>query len=197
MAYSADTFVADEQPTTAKWNKLWSNDASFNDGTGIADDAIIARHISAFDKSNLSNGDSNPYKFAVRRNAAANTGNGSFAKVSFDTEIYDTNNNFASGTYTAPVDGYYLLMAGLAAGSTATNQRVILSLYKNGSEERRISTVWSSAGSQNLGPSGSAIIQLNATETAEVYVFGTGALVIDVASAGLQPFFMGCLLSRT
>ena len=46
MAYSADTFVADEQPTTAKWNKLWSNDASFNDGTGIADNAIIARHLS-------------------------------------------------------------------------------------------------------------------------------------------------------
>ena len=46
MAYSADTFVADEQPTTAKWNKLWSNDASFNDGTGIADNAILARHLS-------------------------------------------------------------------------------------------------------------------------------------------------------
>ena len=40
MAYSADTFVADEQPTTAKWNKLWANDASFNDGTGIASNAI-------------------------------------------------------------------------------------------------------------------------------------------------------------
>lgn len=47
MAYSADTFVADEQPTTAKWNKLWSNDASFNDGTGIADAALIARHYSS------------------------------------------------------------------------------------------------------------------------------------------------------
>lgn len=45
MVYSADTFVADEQPTTAKWNKLWSNDASFNDGSGIADDAILTRHI--------------------------------------------------------------------------------------------------------------------------------------------------------
>lgn len=44
MAYSADTFVADEQPTTAKWNKLWSNDASFNDGTGIGDDTIDSRH---------------------------------------------------------------------------------------------------------------------------------------------------------
>lgn len=47
MAYSADTFVADEQPTTAKWNKLWSNDASFNDGTGIADDVIDSRHYAA------------------------------------------------------------------------------------------------------------------------------------------------------
>lgn len=45
MSYSAQTFVADEQPTTAKWNLLWSNDASFNDGTGIGDDAILARHI--------------------------------------------------------------------------------------------------------------------------------------------------------
>lgn len=35
MAYSADTFVADEQPTTAKWNKLWNNDAAFNDGSGF------------------------------------------------------------------------------------------------------------------------------------------------------------------
>lgn len=45
MAYSADSFVADEQPTTAKWNKLWTNDASFNDGSGIADDKILTRHI--------------------------------------------------------------------------------------------------------------------------------------------------------
>lgn len=40
MGYSADTFAAGEQPTTAKWNKLWANDASFNDGSGIAAGAI-------------------------------------------------------------------------------------------------------------------------------------------------------------
>lgn len=45
MAYSADTFVADEQPTTAKWNKLWANDASFNDGTGFADGAIATAKL--------------------------------------------------------------------------------------------------------------------------------------------------------
>ena len=47
MAYSADTFVADEQPTTAKWNKLWANDASFNDGTGIGTGAIVSAAIAA------------------------------------------------------------------------------------------------------------------------------------------------------
>ena len=46
MAYSADTFVADEQPTTAKWNKLWSNDASFNDGSGFASGALGSSNAS-------------------------------------------------------------------------------------------------------------------------------------------------------
>lgn len=40
MGYSADSFTAGEQPTTAKWNKLWANDASFNDGTGIGANVI-------------------------------------------------------------------------------------------------------------------------------------------------------------
>lgn len=30
MAYSPDSFTAGEVPTTAKWNKLWSNDADFD-----------------------------------------------------------------------------------------------------------------------------------------------------------------------
>lgn len=49
MAYSADTFVADEQPTTAKWNKLWSNDAAFNDGSGFANGALGSVHASLAD----------------------------------------------------------------------------------------------------------------------------------------------------
>ncbi len=45
MAYTASTFVADEQPTTSKWNLLWANDASFNDGTGFANDIIKSKHL--------------------------------------------------------------------------------------------------------------------------------------------------------
>lgn len=45
--YTAWSVVYGEQPSTAKWNLLGQNDASFNDGTGIADNAILGRHLSA------------------------------------------------------------------------------------------------------------------------------------------------------
>lgn len=47
MAYVAWSVVFGEQPTAAKWNILGENDASFHDGTGIDDDAILNRHLAA------------------------------------------------------------------------------------------------------------------------------------------------------
>lgn len=40
MAYASWSVVFGEQPSAAKWNILGTNDASFNDGTGIASDVI-------------------------------------------------------------------------------------------------------------------------------------------------------------
>lgn len=48
MGFSPDSFSAGEQPTTAKWNKLWSNDQSFNDGTGIGSNAITGDKIASY-----------------------------------------------------------------------------------------------------------------------------------------------------
>lgn len=45
--YTAITFVANEQPTTAKWNLIGSNDASFNTGNGFNDGIIVPRHLAA------------------------------------------------------------------------------------------------------------------------------------------------------
>jgi hypothetical protein len=42
--YTAITFIANEQPTTAKWNLIGSNDASFNNGNGFEDGIIVNRH---------------------------------------------------------------------------------------------------------------------------------------------------------
>lgn len=45
MAYASWSVVFGEQPSAAKWNVLGTNDASFNDGTGIADGAIKPEHV--------------------------------------------------------------------------------------------------------------------------------------------------------
>lgn len=45
MAYTSWSVVFGEQPSAAKWNILGTNDASFNDGTGIADGVIKPEHL--------------------------------------------------------------------------------------------------------------------------------------------------------
>jgi hypothetical protein len=51
-------------------------------------------------------------------------------KVTFPTEEFDTNNNFASSTFTPTVSGYYSLSTGLYFSGTGTK---LLLIYKNGS----------------------------------------------------------------
>lgn len=45
MAYASWSVVFGEQPTASKWNILGTNDASFNDGTGIGTNAIAAASL--------------------------------------------------------------------------------------------------------------------------------------------------------
>lgn len=45
MAYQSWSVVFGEQPSAAKWNILGTNDASFNDGTGIADGAVLPAKV--------------------------------------------------------------------------------------------------------------------------------------------------------
>lgn len=47
MSYQVWSVVFGEQPSASKWNILGTNDASFNDGTGIADNAILNRHLAS------------------------------------------------------------------------------------------------------------------------------------------------------
>lgn len=169
------------QPSAAKWNILGTNDASFNDGTGIFGL-----------KKDLLATDSNPYKFRVRRNAAQNTGNGAFARISFDTEIYDTNNNFDSSTnyrYTAPVTGFYWFGGGFAVNAGVSH---IVAIFVDGSEYRR-GDANPTSGAVNV----SDIISLNASQYVELHAYGGSATAMDVTNAAVSPYFGGFLVCRT
>lgn len=183
MAYQVWSVVFGEQPSASKWNILGTNDVSFNDGTGIA--GLY---------KNLLTVDSNPYKFSAYR-AAAHTSSTSTQVVPHDTELYDTNNNFASSRYTAPVNGFYFFTA--LAGNTVAAATIMQSFfYVNGVLDK----MGNSINSPNTGGFGTfsvvtALIQLTAGNYVEHWYYGGGGSTMGTGQD--RCFFQGFLICRT
>ena len=62
---------------------------------------------------------------------------GSQQKVTFGTENFDTNSNFASSTFTPTLEGYYQLNAVVRIDGPASTGEIMIVLYKNGAEYAR------------------------------------------------------------
>jgi hypothetical protein len=62
---------------------------------------------------------------------------GSQQTVAFGTENFDTNNNFASSTFTPTVEGYYQFNATVRIDGPASTDECMIVLYKNAGEYAR------------------------------------------------------------
>lgn len=132
---------------------------------------------------------SNPYKFRVYRNAALTANAASASKLTFDAEDFDTNNNFATGTYTAPVAGFYVF----GGRFTSTTTRSFASIYKNGAEEARGLDFVATSG--EIGPVVSTLVQCAQGDTIELYYYTQGA--VSIGTGRTQSYFYGHLISQT
>jgi hypothetical protein len=96
--------------------------------------------------------------------------NNVYTKVLFDTEEFDTNNNFASSRFTPTVAGYYQLNAAFQLTGIAATETVI-ALYKNGSVFKYgIDIVVASTGTWAL--SSSFLVYANGTtDYFEIYAY--------------------------
>lgn len=144
-------------------------------------------------KKNILTTDSNPYKFRVSQNGAANSGNGAFATIAFDTEQYDTNSNVAAGVYTVPVSGFYHF-SWRASVTTSGAEDVIASLFVNG--VRRADGNEATLTTLPIGSSGSDNVQLTAGDTVDIRVFCTATRALNVGTT-YQNYFSGHLVCRT
>jgi len=184
MAYAAWSVSFGEQPSTAKWNILGTNDASFNNGTGIANMALSTTSIS------------NPYKFSAYRSAAYSTVSSTYTALPFDAEYFDSNSNFDSttnkGRYTVPVNGFYYFNANYQVSNPAGY--VYSKFYKNGAViSIGQSNYYSTA--QSVGSSATALLQLTAGDYIEYYYYVDGVKTMDVATGSTR--FSGFLVSHT
>jgi hypothetical protein len=106
--------------------------------------------------------------FSARNSSNQSISSGTFTKVTLDTEDFDTNNNFASSTFTPTVAGYYQINCIVRISGTAVTGSTI-AIYKNGSAFTRVAETNSSIGS-DFTLSGSSIVSCNGTtDTIEMY----------------------------
>lgn len=184
MAYTAWSVVFGEQPSAAKWNQLGTNDASFNDSTGIN---LQYNNLAGF---------SNPYKFAAYASGAQTLGAGTNTKVLFATEEFDSNNNFASSTYTAPVAGFYMFVFAYEVTPGGSGERYTAIIYKNGSNFKQGQKAYA-AGTSPLSAIATELLQLAASDTVEFYGGNTSGGAKSVTNTQLATYCAGYLISKT
>jgi hypothetical protein len=68
--------------------------------------------------------------FSAYQSTAQTLSTETYTKILFQTESFDTNNNFASSRFTPTVAGYYQVTGSLAVATTPT--QIYTSIYKNG-----------------------------------------------------------------
>lgn len=109
---------------------------------------------------------------AYQSASSTNLTNGVFTKVPFDTKIFDTNTNYSTVNYrfTPTVAGYYQVNCVVIVG-TASTGRLIVCIYKNGTEYSRVSNTPISS-TYTTKVCGSSLIYFNgSTDYTELYVY--------------------------
>jgi hypothetical protein len=132
--------------------------------------------------------------FSVYKDNGNQTVTGStFTKITFNVELFDTNNNFASSTFTPTVAGYYHITGSYSVETVGTVSRFLTSIYKNGVEVNRNDLV----ATGNQAPVSAIVFCNGTTDYIELYcnIIGTGTLgVRGSADGAVYTYLQGCLL---
>jgi hypothetical protein len=130
--------------------------------------------------------------FSAYNNSGTTMSNGAYVKVTFDSEYFDTNSNFASSRFTPTVAGYYQINTNFVYLGTAVTQTVC-GLYKNGAlftYSNHFGTTANTASSINL----STIVYANGTtDYFEIYCYMTGTGTLSVQN-GQQSYFNAAMI---
>ena len=112
----------------------------------------------------------------VKLSSDQNIASATQVKVTWDTEVIDTDGAFASNKFTVPAGqaGKYVFHYGGYMSSLGDDKRLILSLYKNGSGitgPKAEYQIYSTGASSNVLQKTSFVIDLAVSDYIELYVW--------------------------
>ena len=135
--------------------------------------------------------------FSANQSANQSIATGTYTKIQFNTENFDTNSNYDNATnyrFTPTVAGYYQINAQLrdATGATTSAAGTLLcDLYKNGVEFQVARNSFNGAGlTSNL----SVLMYFNGTtDYVEIYGFQNSGVAMNIGS-GVNTYFNGSMV---
>ena len=126
--------------------------------------------------------------FSAYLNGSQTLSTATIAKILYDTELWDTNNNFASSRFTPTVAGYYQINALINVNTTAC--RVYLAIYKNGS----VYQTGPDSGTATVYAEGiSSIVFCNGT-TDYIEIYGQFGVGQNVSAGSLYTWFNAAMV---
>jgi hypothetical protein len=128
-------------------------------------------------------------KFHVYKSSDQVLTGGSYQKITWGNEEFDTGNDFASDTFTAPIAGKYMFGCYLYSGSAAVTASI--ALYKNGTQVKRLAQQNTLATGAIMG--GNVVIALAANDTVDIYTYPSSGMTWTGAQS--IAYFYGHLLA--
>jgi hypothetical protein len=125
------------------------------------------------------------YKSGSNQTVATST----WTKITFETEDFDTNNNYTSSRFTPTVAGYYQVNWLMNMGSGSGSYEWVSAVYKNGVAHK----TGLDANSSQFGIGGSILIYLNGTDNIEIYTIHTAGSNKDIMAYQTGTFFQAYL----
>jgi hypothetical protein len=135
-----------------------------------------------------------PVSFQVNKGGLAqNATSGVGAIVTWGTEVFDTNNNFASNRFTPTVPGKYLLTAS-TLGTPASGNFWITEIRKNGTSIAQASAI--AASGAGLSAPVAVVADANGTsDYFDVMVYQNSGATVAINTAAANTFFSGAMLA--
>ncbi|WP_414462398.1 tail fiber domain-containing protein [Hyphomicrobium sp. DY-1] len=131
-----------------------------------------------------------PVAFQVSKNADQTVTASQHTKLTWQTEEFDTNNNFAADRFTATIPGFYLINLNVFCTTNITNGSCQAEIWKNGSP---VKYGVGRADSAGAGGVANAILYLGVGDYVEGYAFDDGVTI--QSSSGQKTFMNGVLLA--
>ncbi len=123
---------------------------------------------------------------------------GTFTKLQFNTEIFDTASAYDSTTnyrFTPQVAGYYQVNGSCRINQPAAGGEVFVDLYKNGSEVVRGSDNFVAATGGFVTASISYLIQMNgSTDYIELYIYQGSGISQTTSNGSALTFFQAAMV---